>query len=189
MRKKADAMRGELESREVRIDDARRLQERIAQLAHVPNMEYNSPLNKICDLAPTGWTYALKRAYIGERFDVEGWMSIEEMGWEIVPTSDHPHLKSSDSPFIRNQIFANAFCHRDVVLCKIPTEILNRRKAYLAKESAKELDNLRVNQFADKMSESGVGLKNGQFLVGSAGNWNNSASQYPAAWEQSMGTS
>ena len=186
MRKKAEAMRGELESREGRIDDARRLKEREAQLAHVPTMKYNSALNMIAELAPPGWTYALKRAFIGDKYDATGWMAIEEEGWEIVPVSEHPRLKVSQSPYVGNELFANAFFYKGVVVCKMPTSILNKRKAYIAKQAANDLSSLKVNQYSDKMTEGGSNLKNGQFLIGSAGNWSNSGLSYPQAWEQGM---
>lgn len=181
---KKQEMRGDRDERQSRMDDARALQEREAQLAHIPKMEYNSPLSAVGKLAPEGWTYAFKRSHIGDRYDMANWMSIEEEGWEVVPTSSHPKLKVSRGMSGIEQ-FHDCFYYKGTVLCKIPTSILNKRKNFIASKTYEEIVNLSAIH-ANKMGDAG--LRPGQFMPErQSTKWSNSALPYEKDFDTNLG--
>lgn len=161
MKAETEEMRGEKKLREGRMEDQRRLKEREAELAHVPNMQYNSPLSILANMAPPGWTYAFKRRYIADKEDVSNWIAVEEEGWEVVPRSAHPRFFTSKG-INTTEAHHNCFFYKGAVLCKIPTSILTARKNVIARTIYEELTSTRAAGLAEKMNES-LGLKPGQF--------------------------
>jgi len=181
MSKVAEKMRGDKEARETRMDDARRLREREAELAHVPQMEYNSPITRLGQLAPPGWTYAFKRAYIGERYDVSNWMAMEEEGWEMVSVSEHPKLRLAKG-MAGNETFQDCFFYKGTVLCKIPTSILNKRKNSINKKNYEEMENLNAVKIAQGMNP--IAMKAGHFMQQTK--WGSSDAAYEQAFDSSV---
>lgn len=182
---KKPEMRGQRDERETRMDEARALKEREAQLAHIPSMEYNSPLSAVGKLAPDGWTYAFKRCYIGDKYDMANWMAIEEEGWEVVPASSHPKLSVSKGMSGIEQ-FKDCFFYKGTVLCKMPTSIVNKRKNFIAKKTYDEINNLSA--IHAKNMGGDPNLKPGQFMPErQSTKWSNSALPYEQDWDTNFG--
>ncbi len=173
-------MRGDSESRDQRIEAARRLAEREAELAHVPNMQYNSPLNFLKDLAPEGWEYTFKRKYILEREDISNWIAAEQEGWEIVPLSDHPNFFKSKN--IEMNQTHGGFFYKGAILCKRPISISNKRKNIIAKSIYDEIVKLN-SAHADNMGANG--MKPGQFMQETK--WSSSDLPYDQEWGKAVG--
>lgn len=125
-------MEARVEPRKSRAEDARRLEERIAQCQNLTFGVDESILDKVRSLAPDGWTYAWILSSIynepNDRIKVQ-----KARGWTAVPADRHPELFFNDT--IDGSRSQNGIIeHKGVILCERPTVICEREaEAYRQK--------------------------------------------------------
>lgn len=86
--------------------------------------------------APPGIHYRYVRKRIRGEEDVSNFGKYMREGWVTVPLTEHPELEMSVNPSARN---SNLIEIGDLVLCKIPKQVVESRNAYFAKMNAQQM--------------------------------------------------
>lgn len=109
-------------SKEQRIQETRRAEERMAELNPVMNMTYDDPLYIPENLIPPGWTYYWVRESIraGGEPDTGRVIEMRRKGWSPVPADRHPELQFEDF-FGRDSHLRGYIFQKGLILCERPT--------------------------------------------------------------------
>lgn len=106
-----------------RVDETRRLEERIAQLRPVLNMTYKDPLYIPPEIIPPGWEYYWVRESIRGVIDEGRIVEMKRKGWTPVPADRHPEM-AFDDYLARGTSHLNGFIyHKGLILFERPKEI------------------------------------------------------------------
>lgn len=111
-------------SRQQRVKQTRRAEQRMSQLRPVMHMTYDDPLHIPEHLIPPGWTYYWVRESIraGGEPDTGRVTEMRRKGWEPVPADRHPELHYQDF-FGRDSHLTGYITHKGLILCERPTEM------------------------------------------------------------------
>jgi len=154
VRRGEEAARGQNEmSHEARSDNHRRLQERIAALRKVQNMDYSNPMAILKDIVPPGWEYAFKRIFIRDFYDQGNWGMAQANGWEPVPADRHPELALMKDITVHEQ-FRNSYFYKGGILCERPLVISLEHRKRVRDEELRKVNDLET--LKNTMNEAGI---------------------------------
>lgn len=87
--------------------------------------------------APPGFHYRYIRKSIGADQDVGNFGRAMREGWVTVPLTDHPELATSVEASSKNSGLIEI---GSLVLCKIPNEVVEARRAYYSQMNARQME-------------------------------------------------
>lgn len=124
-----------------RTEEARRLEERLAELRPVMNMTYADPLYVDPDKIPPGWEYYWVRESILGEADLGRTVEMKKKGWTPVPASRHPEMCFDD--FLGRQSHLKGYIfHKGLVLFERPKEIGDKERKKQQEYNAKILQSM-----------------------------------------------
>lgn len=130
------------ERQELRHDDPRRLEARIAELKPKIDVLYVSPLHVPDEVIPLGWTYHWVRTSLLDVPDVKRESFCKMNGWNPVPADRHPEIfnmgltgrKITDHGYVE-------YC--GLLLCEMPTYIYDKIKQKISDQHLSEVRGLK----------------------------------------------
>jgi hypothetical protein len=117
-------------SRKTRMDEARRLEERINEMKPQFNMDYKDPLHII---APEGWTYMWVRIGFRDGPDSNRETEMMAKGWTPVPADRHPEKMTKN--LLGQTQEHNFIVDRGLLLCEMPTVFVEMERDKLNKHN------------------------------------------------------
>jgi len=146
------------ESRKMRYDDSRRLEERINELKDLTFSPNGSELDKFKGLAPPGWTYALILDSIHGEPNTRLQNKMGD-GWSPVPADRHPNICFNDTVDGR-RVPNGYFSYKGVTLCERPTVICEKEEAVYNQKAM-----LHMNRIPDVDKYMGDPYIQGRFTM------------------------
>lgn len=125
-----------------RAEEARRLQERVAQLKPLVRTSYTHPMDIPIHLIPEGWTYRYIRKDVFNEPDDGHSAQMANIGWDPVPASRHPELAFKDLTG-RSSSSDGYIYYKGGILCEMPTETYNDYLNALSKENQYVINNMK----------------------------------------------